>query len=143
MLIPELIDLEVTIDEAIEWLEDEYAGYTQSRKYFEKKYYKLDKYDYKNFSKIEEYGNATVEFARKQIITRMAITALKTIQAYAHPADAQVMFENFETERQKLINYTEKRLHEAKSGIKDPSRIDELEKMIEWMLSEKEGNNNE
>ena len=80
-MIPEkLIDLEVTIDEAIKYLEDEYADYTQSRDYFENEYYKLDKYDYTNFGKIEEYGNATVEFAKKQMIIKMAISALKIIK---------------------------------------------------------------
>ena len=130
MLIPELDDLEVTIDDAIEWLEEMNADYSSSEFYWENQYFleKEDGYE----DAIEECIDSAAYFAERVMMTRMAITALKTIKLYS-PSDNS----------QNLIDYVEKRLEYAKNGVEDPSRVDELEKLINWMLSEKEGNNNE
>ena len=130
-MIPELIDLEVTIDEAIEWLEDEYADYTQSRDFWEHQY-NLEKEDgYED--NIQDFVDKIEYYAKRQLMSTMAISALKkSVRMHSTPTDSQ-----------NLIDYVEKRLDEAKHGIEDPSRVDELERLITWMLSKKESKNNE
>ena len=123
-------ELKITKEDAVKYFNRLKREYEEDCCIYEVQYRLAKKYNEK--AKAEHFKYLAEKTKKEELMYKMAIAALKTVQMYSTPTDSQ-----------NLIDYVEKRLEYAKGGVEDPSRVDELEKLITWMLSEKEGNNNE